>query len=181
MRRVRVYYNKKLFIAGTVLFASLALCLLLAFAIGTKGFKTEFIGNNLDIFLIPFFACIGLYILTLCAGNNAHMIFNEKGIEFRQAFKEPVFHNYSEYAYIEKAFYPYYGIPMHYIVLSNRRLSKNELSKINNVRISPTLLKIRYNKKNCAALLSIVPPRIASTIRAKFSDVPFGKFDFLFL
>ena len=75
----------------------------------------------------------------------------------------------------------YYGMPMYYIVLSNWRLSETQRASINWGASTVDCIKIRYKKKEYEALMSIVPPRITSTIRAKFSDVPFGKFDFLFL
>ena len=117
-------------------------------------------------------------IYFLYNGVDAHMIFRKDGVEFRQAFRKTEVHTYKEYPYVNKAFYPYYGLPMYYMVLSNRRLRDAELCQINNVRVGPGMIKIRYNKKNYERLLSIVPSRIALSLQAQFKDVPPKCFDF---
>ena len=117
-------------------------------------------------------------ILFLYTGCNAHMVFTKDGIEYRQIFRKTEVHTYKEYPYVNKALYPYYGLPMYYMVLSNRRLRDAELCQINNVRVGPGMIKIRYNKKNYERLLSIVPSRIALSLQAQFKDIPPKRFNF---
>ena len=119
-----------------------------------------------------------MLIIAFYTGCNAHMIFTKDVIEYRQAFRKTEVHTYKEYPYVSKAFYPYYGIPVYYMVLSNRRLRDAELCQINNVRVGPGMIKIRYNKKNYERLLSIVPSRIALSLQAQFKDIPPKRFNF---
>ena len=80
--------------------------------------------------------------------------------------------------YRNKALYMNWGFPVYYMVLSNRRLRDAELCQINNVRVGPGMIKIRYNKKNYERLLSIVPSRIALSLQAQFKDIPPKRFNF---
>ena len=79
---------------------------------------------------------------------------------------------------MSKAFYPYYGLPMYYMVLSNRRLRDAELLPDQQRPRRPGMIKIRYNKKNYERLLSIVPSRIALSLQAQFKDIPPKRFNF---
>lgn len=148
----------------------------------TKGFTVPVSKNDILpfslIFVVPAIICI-ICLPTL--GNDARMIFTKEGIEFRRWFHKPEYHPYRHYPYVQKAFYLYYGIPMYHIVLSNWRLTEAQRTDINWVPSSVDCIKIRYKKKEYEALLSIVPPEIASKLRALFQDVPFSKYDFLLL
>ena len=117
----------------------------------TNGFRE--LGNRTGFFSTLFFLLAGLAmpIYFLYNGVDAHMIFRKDGVEFRQAFRKTEVHTYKEYPYVNKAFYQYYGIPVYYMVLSNRRLRDAELCQINNVRVGPGMIKIRYNKKKLRA------------------------------
>ena len=109
------------------------------------------------------------------------MIFTKEGVEFRRWFHKPEFHPYKHYPYIQKAFWIYYGMPVYYIVLSNWRLTEEQRTAVNWGPASVDCIKIRYRKKQYEALLSIVPPQVASKLRAQFQDVEVSKLDFLIL
>ena len=180
-KRVNIYCNKKLFVGWIIFMLGLFAIWMFLYWLLTNHFTERILPRNAVglggitvLFLIAF-------ITWLFIGTEANMIFTKEGIEFRRWFKKPEFHPYRDYPYVEKAFYMYYGMPMYYIVLSNWRLSELQRASINWGSSTVDCIKIRYKKKEYEALMSIVPPRIASTIRAKFNDVPFGKFDFLFL
>lgn len=177
-KTVKVFYNKTLFAACMFMITLFACLFLWLLSFATNGFTERLIGRD-----IAFFSILGALMLIvaftmLYTGCNAHMIFTLDGIEFRQAFRKTEFHSYREYAYVEKAFYMYYGMPMYYMVLGNRRLRNEEVCQINNVRPSSMLIKIRYNKKNYEAVLSIVPSRIALSLQAQFKDIPAKRFNF---
>lgn len=175
---IKIYFNKKLFVSGMI---ACALCIvpdIVIMFLTTNGF-TEWINKALFfVFLFMFPMVLSMPFIMLYTGCNAHMIFTPSGVEYRQAFKKTELHSYREYFYVNKAFYMYYGMPMYYMVLSNRRLRNEEICQINNVRVSATMLKIRYNKKNYEALLSIVPSRIALSLQAQFKDIPPKRFNF---
>ena len=181
-QEIKIYVNKKLFIFTSILI--FWLCIgnwVFIYSLLTDNFREHLLPRNAAGLGVYTVMALIVFVCFLASDANAHMVFTKNGIEFRRWFKKPEFHSYKEYAYVEKAFYMYYGMPQYYIVLSNWRLSELHRASINGVAATPNCIKIRYKKKEYEALMSIVPPRIASTIRAKFNDVPFGKFDFLFL
>ena len=180
-KRVKIYCNKKVFVATLVLVLTFIAIDVFFFYLATEHFTSQIPTNSYSI-LAPFsFLVLAAVILALSMGTDARMILTKEGVEFRRWFKKTEFHPYKDYPYVEKAFYMYYGMPMYYIVLSNFRLPEKYRTAINFGPSTNDCIKIRYKKKEYEALMSIVPPRIASTLRAKFNDVPFGKFDFLFL
>ena len=176
--KVVIYYNKTLFISTMVWCAILISAYSAMLFSCTNGFR-EFL--NKDVFFILlffFFIVLSFPILFLYTGCNAHMVFTRDGVEFRQIFRKKEVHTYKEYAYVNKALYMNWGFPVYYMVLSNRRLRDAELCQINNVRVGPGMIKIRYNKKNYERLLSIVPSRIALSLQAQFKDIPPKRFNF---
>ena len=180
-KRVKIYSNKKLFISQIVLMLAMLTAFIVIMYGITYGFTTRsLLVGDAAIALGGFAITLSIFCAAcILSGNDAHMIFTKEGVEFRRWFKKTEFHPYKDYPYVEKAWHLYYGMPQYYIVLSNFRLPEKYRSAINWSKSSSEFIKIRYKKKEYEALLSIVPPRIASTIRAKFSDVPFGKLDFL--
>lgn len=176
---IKIYFNKKLFISGMILIAIFFGSWLVLLFVATDAFTAWSIrGEDILFFVLQLAVAFLVSFIMLYTGCNAHMIFTPSGVEYRQAFKKTELHSYREYFYVNKAFYMYYGMPMYYMVLSNRRLRNEEICQINNVRVSATMLKIRYNKKNYEALLSIVPSRIALSLQAQFKNIPPKRFNF---
>ena len=175
---VVIYYNLTLFVSAIIYIAVCIGAILVLLCVATQNFTEQLAKNDIPFFIIVFALVAIMLIILLYTGCNAHMVFTKDGIEFRQMFKKTEFHTYREYAYVEKAFYMYYSMPMYYMVLSNRCLRSGEICQINNVRVSSSLIKIRYNKKNYEALLSILPSRIALSLQAQFKDVPPKRFNF---
>ena len=176
--KVTVYFNKTFFISGMIW----SLCCILPWIVflyfQTDGFREVILDEGFFILAVFLLLACSLPIILLYTGCNAHMVFTKDGVEYRQAFRKTEVHTYKEYPYVNKAFYPYYGLPMYYMVLSNRRLRDAELCQINNVRVGPGMIKIRYNKKNYERLLSIGPSRIALSLQAQFKDIPPKRFNF---
>ena len=176
--KVTIYYNKTLFIGVMIV----CFCCITPWAVFlfllTDGFKKIVLDDTFFMFTVFLLLSLSTLIIFLYTGCNAHMVFTKDGVEYRQAFRKTEVHTYKEYPYVNKAFYPYYGLPMYYMVLSNRRLRDAELCQINNVRVGPGMIKIRYNKKNYERLLSIVPSRIALSLQAQFKDIPPKRFNF---
>ena len=176
--KVTIYYNKTLFIGVIIV----CFCCIMPWAVFlflyTDGFKKIVLDDTFFMFTVFLLLSLSTLIIFLYTGCNAHMVFTKDGIEYRQIFRKTEVHTYKEYPYVSKAFYPYYGLPMYYMVLSNRRLRDAELCQINNVRVGPEMIKIRYNKKNYERLLSIVPSRIALSLQAQFKDIPPKRFNF---
>ncbi len=180
-QRVKIYCNKKVFVLMSLIMLSFIGWDVFLFYLATDHFTHAIPKDTYFVLGLCTFLTLGALIAGLSGGTDARMILTKEGVEFRRWFKKTEFHPYKDYPYVEKAFYMYYGMPIYYIVLSNWRLSETQRASINWGSSTVDCIKIRYKKKEYEALMSIVPPRIASTIRAKFSDVPFGKFDFLFL
>ena len=177
-KKVTIYYNKTLFI-GVIIVCFCCIAPWAAFLfLYTDGFKKIVLDDTFFMFTVFLLLSLSTLIIFLYTGCNAHMVFTKDGIEYRQIFRKTEVHTYKEYPYVNKAFYPYYGIPVYYMVLSNRRLRDAELCQINNVRVGPGMIKIRYNKKNYERLLSIVPSRIALSLQAQFKDIPPKRFNF---
>ena len=176
--KVTIYYNKTLFIGVIIV----CFCCIMPWAVFlflyTDGFKKIVLDDTFFMFTVFLLLSLSTLIIFLYTGCNAHMVFTKDGIEYRQIFRKTEVHTYKEYPYVSKAFYPYYGLPMYYMVLSNRRLRDAELCQINNVRVGPGMIKIRYNKKNYERLLSIAPSRIALSLQAQFKDIPPKRFNF---
>ena len=176
--KVTIYYNKTLFIGVIIV----CFCCIMPWAVFlflyTDGFKKIVLDDTFFMFTVFLLLSLSTLIIFLYTGCNAHMVFTKDGIEYRQIFRKTEVHTYKEYPYVSKAFYPYYGLPMYYMVLSNRRLRDAELCQINNLRVGPGMIKIRYNKKNYERLLSIVPSRIALSLQAQFKDIPPKRFNF---
>ena len=157
--KVTIYYNKTLFIGCMIAcFCGIVPWAVILF-LQTDCFRKIVLNQGVIINFCFLLLAFSMPILFLYTGCNAHMVFTKDGIEYRQIFRKTEVHTYKEYPYVNKAFYPYYGIPVYYMVLSNRRLRDAELCQINNVRVGPGMIKIRYNKKNYERLLSIVPSR----------------------
>ena len=176
--KVTIYYNKTLFI-GVIIVCFCCIAPWAAFLfLYTDGFKKIVLDDTFFMFTVFLLLSLSTLIIFLYTGCNAHMVFTKDGIEYRQIFRKTEVHTYKEYPYVNKAFYPYYGLPMYYMVLSNRRLRDAELCQINNVRVGPGMIKIRYNKKNYERLLNIVPSRIALSLQAQFKDIPPKRFNF---
>ena len=172
---ISVYFNKKALIVGDVLTIALSIFWITIFVMVVTSIKDDLF----PWFLTGFFsvASVSCFFMVGLTGADAHMVFSERGIEYRRRYKKSEFHSYSEYAYVYKTFYMYYGMPMYYIVLSNR-LRNEEICQINSVKTSPMLIRIRYNKKNYESILSMVPSRIALSLQAQFKDVPPKRFNF---
>ena len=176
--KVTIYYNKTLFICGMIAcFCCITPCCVFLFLL-TDGFRKIVLNDTFFMFAAFLLLSFSMLIIAFYTGCNAHMVFTKDGVEYRQIFRKTEVHTYKEYPYVNKAFYPYYGIPVYYMVLSNRRLRDAELCQINNVRVGPGMIKIRYNKKNYERLLSIVPSRIALSLQAQFKDIPPKRFNF---
>ena len=176
--KVTIYYNKTLFIGVMIA----CFCCIVPWAVilflQTDCFRKIVLNQGVIINSCLLLLSLSTLIIFLYTGCNAHMVFTKDGIEYRQIFRKTEVHTYKEYPYVNKAFYPYYGIPVYYMVLSNRRLRDAEICQINNVRVGPGMIKIRYNKKNYERLLSIVPSRIALSLQAQFKDIPPKRFNF---
>ena len=176
--KVTIYFNKTLFISYIIIctYCIVPWCVFLYFQ--TNGFREMVIDEGFYTIAVFLLLSFSMPIIAICSGCNAHMVFTKDGVEYRQLFRKTEVHAYTEYAYVNKAFYLYYDIPVYYMVLSNRRLRDAELCQINNVRVGPGMIKIRYNKKNYERLLSIVPSRIALSLQAQFKDIPPKRFNF---
>ncbi len=178
-KKIKLYFNKKVFVILTMFVCLFFCAYFVILSVATADFTEQLEGDDITFFIVGAGLVLFNLISYLFTGCDAHMVFTEEGIEFRQIFKKTEFHSYREYAYVEKAYYPYYGMPMWYMVLSNRRLRNEERCQINAVSVSPSMIKIRYNKKNYEAVLSIVPSRIALSLKAQFKDIPAKRFNFL--
>ncbi len=77
--------------------------------------------------------------------------------------KQPI--SYKRFAFIYHGGYFHgnifgQGLWVHYIVFSQKRLSKDTLTHINMLKNSPETFKIRYSKRNYEKLCSILPHEI---------------------
>ena len=59
---------------------------------------------------------------------------------------------------------------VNFFVFTNRRLSNEELTQINQVAPSSDLIKIRYTRKTYKKLLEALPPSIACLL---YTSIPF--------
>lgn len=178
----KVYFNKTLYITGMTVCMIIIVGIVGLFLYGTdfKGFNIlSWTWNHVIFFFLLILPSVALPFLGLLGGWNARMLFCKEGVEFRQAFRKREFHPWKEYYHVTSAGYLYCGFPVWYIVLSNRRLRNYETCQINDVPISPLLLKIRYNKKNYETLLAILPRNLANSLRVEFKDIPARRFNFL--
>lgn len=90
--------------------------------------------------------------------------FGEEGIEYCAAFKKKTVKPYSSYPYVYRAWYRHGGmLPIGYdavyIVISQGKLSSEELQHINQVGISDAVIKIRYSKNVYETLQEILPDK----------------------
>ena len=96
------------------------------------------------------------------------IVLDADGILYKPLFRRGQRLKYSNYPCVQYAFYMHRNLlgayKVHFFVMTNKRLSSEELSHINEVTPSIDLLKIRYTRRNYRKLVGALPPSIASEI-----------------
>lgn len=87
---------------------------------------------------------------------------SENGIKYKAAFHKSVVNPYTAYRYVYRGTYRHgslVGISYNpqYLVLSQRKMTTEELTQINNVMPSDKVIKIRYSKRIHKKLSRILP------------------------
>lgn len=96
------------------------------------------------------------------------IVLDAEGILYKPLFRSGRRLKYSNYPRVQYAYYMHGNwlgaYKVHFFVLTNKRLSDEELSHINEVAPSIDLLKIRYTRRNYRKLVEALPPSIAAEI-----------------
>lgn len=108
----------------------------------------------LFIFSVAIVITISKRVCLITLSHNA--------ITIKTAFTKKKSFSYKRFPFVYHGKYVHgnafgYGVMMHYIVFSQRPISKGTLCTINNFECTHDAFKIRYTKKNYAKLCKIVP------------------------
>lgn len=113
---------------------------------------------------------IFLIIIACCITERWCLLitFDHNGIWHKPLFKKSVYLDYSNYTKIQYGYYMHGNVlgsyKVHFFILTNRRLSDDELSNINLECPSKDLIKIRYNHRIYQKLMKILPEQMAHSI-----------------
>ena len=95
--------------------------------------------------------------------------FERDGVLYKPLFRKGTRIQYSNYPRIQYAYYMHGNMfaayKVNFFVFTNRRLSNEELTQINQVAPSSDLIKIRYTRKTYKKLLEALPPSIALEVK----------------
>lgn len=164
-KRIKIIASPFLFFGGISLYL-FSLSIFCIFWFGSNDFETF----SDQLFMRIFALLISAVLLALCVFESkkyfATIHFTNDGIEFHTAFKKPVFATYKQYRNVTYASYWHgtsvgVGSTKWFIVISERKLSKNESEHINQIPISSSVLKIEYSKKHREKLMEILPQNMA--------------------
>ena len=97
------------------------------------------------------------------------LTFDRDGVLYKPLFRKGTRIQYSNYPRIQYAYYMHGNMfaayKVNFFVFTNRRLSNEELTQINQVAPSSDLIKIRYTRKTYKKLLEALPPSIALEVK----------------
>ena len=173
-KKIKIYCDKQTMVLG-VIWTTVSIISCLAFTILTS---VGLIETTNDTAFIIFWgllgiACILSSVLTMPRWA-AYITLDKNGIYFHSPFHKKSFQPYSLNSYIYRAKYFHgsavgLGYYRDFIVISQKRLTNDELEHINNVGVSKEVIKIKYSKRNMLALKSVLPDKLYRTIEMKFS------------
>ena len=116
-----------------------------------------------------------LYIalaITLLVASRRCVVFvtlTKDGIAFSSPLRPKKVKPYTAFPDLYRGCYTAYGIERHeFIVLTNRRMRYEELQRVNMVFNDENTIKIRYTKRNYAALKEMLPRRQRSALIRSF-------------
>lgn len=82
--------------------------------------------------------------------------FENDVIKFKSAFHKEIIKLSINYQFVYLAYYSHIGLPIKFIVISQRKLTKNELENINQIKSNEQIIKIRYSKKTISKLQQVL-------------------------
>ena len=89
----------------------------------------------------------------LCMPRWLQIITFEKDVvKFKTAFGKEITKPYSNYQFIYLAHYSHLGLPVNFIVFSQRELNKSELENINKTKSDEQIIKIKYSEKTLSQI-----------------------------
>lgn len=132
-------------------------------------------GNSLATSLLMVYFWLGFPIVYIADPHRTGfhwLILTSKGVEYHAIFRKKKVQPYSAYPYWAHGQYVYEGITsLHFLVLSDRKLTTQELCTINKVAASAGLIKIKMTKKNFRNLVNILPESRRATLYTLFPDM----------
>lgn len=114
--------------------------------------------------------CVAGYIMGIAMPFTAmgqwfeKLTITENGIEIHPPFKKVKRFNYDSYRYMEYGYYDTYSREW-FFVISNRRMSRYELSNLNKIKKSDDYIKIKYSKRRFYKLRKILPDRMMAGMK----------------
>ena len=160
MKKCTLLANRVLTYTGIGLIVYMFALLLLCFLVGVE------IAGCLAI--LPMHLIV---VITMCCITPRWCLlitFDEEGVTYRPLFRKGVRMKYSDYPRIQYAYYMHgngvVAYKVHFFVLTDRRLSSDESSHINDVAPAQNLIKIRYTRKTYQKLVAALPPTTAFEI-----------------
>lgn len=157
-KALQIIANPILFYCGTlfVIFVFL-LCLFMTFFVITP----DVVNPPEDTKLIRgWFVFMGVAMIgagLLCMPRWLEIITFEKNvIKFKSAFHKEIIKPYSNYHFVYLAYYSHLGLPVKFIVLSQRKLNQSELENINKVKSNGQVIKIKHSEKTISKLQQVL-------------------------
>ncbi len=127
--------------------------------------QNELIPIVIIIYIISF---IGLLIVLLSKDFRqwiTKFCITKDKIEIRIFYKLKKTIKYTEYNQINYGFMVIRGVPEWFIIISNRKMGRYELSHLNKIQLSDDFIKIKYSKKRRMQLQEILPENMTYLLK----------------
>ena len=164
----KILLNRRLLIAGVgtcILYAMICWMFVALTSTGILRTKTEADKQSVILFFACLsVACIGCIFLALPRWS-AYIRCRDDGIEWHTAFKKSTIVPYNCYHYFYVAYYIHatvskkIGSCVYFIVMSQRPLSQWELTHINKIAPSVSVIKMRMNAHTLTSLEKALPKK----------------------
>lgn len=169
MHKTRIIPRKGLMISACLLTLVVGLLAGSTAILGVKG------GNSVGSSLMLVYIWLGIPITYIADPHRTGfnwITLSASGVEYHAIFRRKRVQPYSAYPYWAHGQYIYEGImPMHFLVLSDRKLTTKELYEVNKIQPSARLLKIKMTKNNFKNLMDVLPEKQRSTLIGLFPDL----------
>lgn len=117
--------------------------------------------------------CNAVAMLSCTPRWGVRLMFTKENILYKPLFRKA---KVLEYSSLPRTVYAYYmhgnmlsAYKVHFFVLTNKRLNREELSNINEVAQNDELIKIRYTHRTYKRIISAVPPPLAVELEVIYS------------
>lgn len=118
--------------------------------------------------LFIFLSGFSVPVLSLCSEMKQwleRLHISANGMEIHVPFRKTKRFSYSDYSKVYYGYMMVRGIPEWFIIISNRTLSRFELTNLNKVKKTDAYVTIKYSEKRRKQLQEILPQKLAVQLK----------------